>query len=62
MRPTAPAENEAVRFFIDRAQAVRPDFTLTDEKPRAVAEICLGWTDFRLAIELAAALVKDAPT
>src|SRR5439155_3716525 len=32
---------EAVRLFIERAQAVKPDFEVTQENARAVAEICL---------------------
>ena len=31
---------EAVRLFIERAQAVKPDFALTNENAPAVAEIC----------------------
>jgi class 3 adenylate cyclase len=32
---------EAVQLFVDRAQAVRPDFQLTAENAEAIAELCL---------------------
>src|SRR3712207_3590644 len=31
---------EAVRLFIERAKAARPDFSVTNENAPAVAEIC----------------------
>ena len=31
---------EAVRLFVERAQAVKPDFTVTTANAAAVAEIC----------------------
>ena len=49
------AEYEAVRLFVDRAIAVKPDFTLTDDTAAAVVQICRRLDGIPLAIELAAA-------
>jgi predicted ATPase len=55
------ARNAAVRLFVDRATASKPDFTLTSENGRAIAEICNRLDGLPLAIELAAARVKTLP-
>jgi predicted ATPase/DNA-binding CsgD family transcriptional regulator len=56
--PAALAESAAVRLFVDRAKAARPDFALTRENSRAVAVICRGLDGLPLALELAAARTR----
>ncbi|RIQ15658.1 ATP-binding protein, partial [Jiangella rhizosphaerae] len=49
---------DAVRLLVDRARAVRPGFTVTDDDAPAVARICRALDGMPLAIELAAARLR----
>jgi predicted ATPase len=52
---------EAVRLFVERARAVKADFSVTNENAPAIAEICARLDGLPLAIELAGARVRILP-
>ena len=56
--PEAVAEAAAVRLFVDRAQAVKAEFSVTGDNAAAVAQVCRRLDGVPLAIELAAARVQ----
>jgi predicted ATPase/class 3 adenylate cyclase len=56
--PGLLSQYEAVALFLERAQAVKPGFQISNDSAPAVAEICIRLDGLPLAIELAAARVK----
>ncbi len=49
---------EAASLLIDRASAVQPDFTVTDQNAATIAALCRALEGMPLAIELAAARLR----
>ena len=56
--PEAVRSAPAVNLFIERARAATPDFELTAQSARAVAQICIRLDGVPLGIELAAARLR----
>jgi predicted ATPase len=55
------SQYDAVAFFIERAQAVKSEFQVTNTNAPAVAEICVRLDGLPLALELAAARLSLFP-
>ena len=56
--PESIVSSEAVRLFVERAQAHRPEFRVTEQNAASVASICRRLDGIPLALELAAARVR----
>ena len=50
--------NASAQVFVDRAQAVRPDFAVTDRSSQDLAALCRALEGIPLALELAASRIR----